>query len=252
MHNKIDILVKLLAQSFAVWSPARQWNMEIGKNLFFSRRRFVESGIRWLGPGDETRRKAAERTREALANDGFIAIARSKERTLFVRLTGQGEAIAAALVGLPSLAESIATLKMLVDHPAARVENWVGEDSLLGISLSTPPSLEDWREAVYGLLQKFWLPISRGWAEVNSTVRGLAFYRLLPEGRKILSTPLPTELKRPEPSLEAVKIFWDEYFSAREKLSLPDDSLPDSEIGILPLSASMPLLKNPPQTKGKK
>lgn len=138
MNEKTSILVKVLADTDAVWIPNRAWDGRRPANVYFARRLFGKGGVPWESGGrTESDRKTAQRALEALAKSGAIVIRRPHlVKTLAVKLTDEAEAEARKLVGRPGMYSAWLSMTELAEYsrrPALLMTHlWVSERKLIG------------------------------------------------------------------------------------------------------------------------
>ena len=243
MNGKTEILVSLLAKTHAVWSPLRDWHGTFPRNLYFARQRFRLFGVRWAsGSGSNADQQQAHRDLEKLAADGLVATAKPRgAKTLFAQLTDAGEAHALALAGLPSIADALDLMREklvpLHQHPDTMISDWIPEWLICGFNLDSPPTKDEWVEAIVNLETTLMPAFSRGLVESISDVQKTTWLRITERGWGIMDDP-PTlpKCKRPAASEEAADLYADAFVSAHEEIRKAKEAA--NELGFIPISCS--------------
>ena len=118
MNPDDAILVELLARIDAVFIPFRKVGTA-AQNAHQRSRAYPDSGVFWhrrrLPPAEE---KARQRQHHELAAAGMMDLIGRSTMVSGVRATPRGEDRARALVGLPTFADSIPTIRRLIDLAA--------------------------------------------------------------------------------------------------------------------------------------
>jgi hypothetical protein len=241
MTSQQELLVRILACSDAIFLPMRRvdWDSTSPSIFWEYRTRFPTFGIPWsTGEGNETERKARQRTLKNLSTDGLLDIF-SQRRRVGVCLTEQGDIYTRGLIGLPhgDYAHGLLCRIIAMEAVADGLGPMVSELMLAGIANYTGDY-----ELRLSVLEDEILPcLVRNWVESRSDRYGRTYYSATSLGRTIAKQPTPI---MPDNLPAFNKEAWDLYFSERrsfrEKLrsQKPDRT---SEIGFCPLPVSLNL-----------
>ena len=203
---------------------------------------FAKSGIDWTsGAVGKAERKAAQRElEEVIGNNLARGFRPNKTKTLAVKLTEAGEALARALCGLPTMADSLDMLCDLAErskrHPTYLQEKWIGEDEITGV-----PWGGQTRDYLH--LEELFLPaLGAEYMISNSNGLGHVRYAVTAAGWKFLDTHDDEANADQEPreacDEEARTLY---YQKIKEALTRLETSLPANtrEIGFLPLPVAL-------------
>jgi hypothetical protein len=237
MTDQDAVLVQILAATDAVWKPMRQadWATPTPTLLYEYRKRFASAGVPWhSGDPTEAGRKSNQRTLEGLASAGLVTL-HGRERRAAVRLTEKGDILARALAGLGNVDAGHRSLYEVLElHDKMASELWLAR-------LDDYADTDDCRVELL-IVQRLIAPaLWRGWVESGSDCHGRVWYWATDQGREVAKLPAPT-LPDDLPSMDeaAAGVYDAEVIAYRQRLryAKPDNS---SELGFIPLSASIPL-----------
>ena len=201
----------------------------------------------WLAGGSEQSRKEAQRTLEAVASSGLVAVARGKLRTSAAALTDEGERLARRAVGLPCLGHSFSAMKEMANHcdrePRTLERLWVEETALnYGKGWNGAETTAEERRGLL-LVEEFLLPaLRRRLVIADSTMHGNAYYALTPAGWEILDGKPIRDEKKGGYEPEAREAYYETIKAAIKRMEADEPEMP-GEIGYLGLNASMHGLK---------
>ncbi len=247
MNLRTSILVQILADTDALFIPNRSWSRRRVTNIYFGQKNYGRSGVVWSsGAATEADRKAAQRELEALAKERLVRVFRpNRVKTLGVRLTDAGEALARRLCGLPAIECGWWTCHELVRHSKTPSEAktlddvWISEVQLAGVDW--PREGEDTtafrREMV--LVEDMALPaFLRGWITSNSDRHGRVYYALTLAGWEVLDNAPPDDTPDTPVDIEAREAYLARVQYASDRLDTADPEDP-KEIGGLPLPVAL-------------
>jgi len=243
MAGKIDILVRILAQTDGLFWPMRgpDWRARAGGIVLVRQRDYAAKGICWSSGGAGADRISAMRLLDDLEVNGLIRVYRSRGRAgVFVRLTDRAEHETRALSDLPTVQDSHALLRRVIDldvntpeHGRLASELWLGKlrdyvgdfaDRLTLIQIEALPAL------------------ARGWLDSRSDVHGRTYYAATDAGRAAAVLPASEpSLDLPAPDRAAMDLYDTETAGYREQLRAAGREGP--EIGVLPLPVGLGLRK---------
>ena len=247
-ERKNELLVQILAEIDAVFTPQRTWTRPLPTVLYERRRDYPTLGVRWMsGKATEAGRKQIQRDLEELVDGGFAVSCRPKNvKTLGVRLTDFGEAYARALCGMDCLGfalEAVATVNRLADHPDAAGAGCVCEDLITEIShheVGLNPDL--WSQ--YLAMETIALPaLVRGWMRSNSDIKGRVWYWLTDTGKSILENPPTWNFELPD-EVPGMYKAWDDALVAAQKVLAAAKPQQPRELGYIPIPVSLPRHKD--------
>jgi len=244
MDGKMEILVRLLGSTHSIWVPQRNWGGDFSRNLWFARQRFRRFGCKWSsGTANNAEQQQAHRDLAKLAADGLVTTAKPRgAKTLFARLTDAGESRALALVGLPSIADALDTMRKLqsfFQHPETTASgDFCPEWLLAGFDLDRPPEKTVWQQTLLDLAETLLPALVRELVESTSNMRRNAWYRLTETGRAILDqNECPTVFKtQPEAPDEAIASYCERRAATKTEIHAAAEE--KSEIGYIPISCS--------------
>jgi DNA-binding PadR family transcriptional regulator len=182
MHTEYAILAGILAETDAIWLPIRSWGDRTSANVGIARAAYPARGVAWASGMCSSREgMAALRDLAALEANGLLVVVRDKGRAVSVRLTDAGDELARALVGIPTLAAGVLTVRELARHcdrePRTMDRLWVPETTLADHPWGAGDS------GPFRIVEQMALPaLVRGWVVSNSDMAGRAYYRLTPAG----------------------------------------------------------------------
>jgi DNA-binding transcriptional ArsR family regulator len=218
------LLVRVLAESDAVWLPIRQseWEHSRPAAIYFAREAFrANRGVIVAAPGSDAERKAAERAITALVQAGYLK-ARHRARGRYLRLTDEAEDRLRQLCGLPGLWLAYEAVRRHVGP------TWTPEIALNGG--------RGWgdghgRELVF--VELLLLPaLIRGIVVAGSDVYGRVYYR------RIADAPSWSEpVEDIEPDFALAALYHEETKAARQRILATD--VGSLELGELPLPCAM-------------
>lgn len=225
-----EILVRILAQTDALWLPCRTWSGDLPAVLGERRADYRRHGIAWhSGSAGSTEKKDVQRIRDRLVAEGHLVQFRRREsRTTSVRLTSDADYRIRHLVGLPGRGEAMALMakirRYLRDHPEAEAcpeirltcgRGWGDDclDYLLDVESRLLPALV------------------RGRVESETSTQGHCHYRLTGKG------PLPPEpTATPSYDSAMAELYLDVF--ERSLLSLRSAKAEGRDIGLVPCPVS--------------
>lgn len=247
---EIELLVQILAQTDALFTPYRQPRDAAWAHIWLARWQYAKTGIAWRAGGNQTARKSVQRLLQRLRSAGLVQTFTAGGRTYGVRLTMQGQHVARSLADLYGLSDALRTLirlHVLRDAPESSVPEssidhvdsrpWLPE-----VSFTSPAGL-GWGDGhsaeLAEVMFQFAMPQSLGWAEYNSDVDGHVRFRLTPDGLAIvqLKTKAPTTPPDlPEPVEELANLYDVERQAAKREFWSKTERL--AEIGPIALRSS--------------
>jgi hypothetical protein len=180
MTRENEILMRVLGETDAVWTPIRCWTGPTAPAVFHARERFAEAGTPWASGGaDPAERKAVERAKATLTRRRLLKAYRpNRGRTIGVGFTLAGETIARRLAGTPTIFSSWLTCHELAGRSKRPGEAklirdvWIAEAELIGTGLATA-----------ALVETLLLPaLATRYAESASDAAGRASYALTSRG----------------------------------------------------------------------
>jgi DNA-binding transcriptional ArsR family regulator len=240
MTTRDEILVRLLASTHAVWIPTRTWDNGFPGKVYYTRQRYRRLGCRWASGSDSNagQQEASRQLRE-LRRAGLVTVARPRAiKTLYAKLTDEGEHRASALVGIGNLADCLAMMQRIAElenEPDALVGNWVSEERLWAVT-TRPVELEKYRVAAGAVTAKCLWGLSREWVAASSDGAGRGYYRLLPAGRVVLEDPPAIPKRLPRPDEGGGEVYDEAREAARAEIRQADENA--AEIGDIPISCS--------------
>jgi DNA-binding MarR family transcriptional regulator len=232
-RDDAERLIAILAVEDAIWVPVRDFKLPQPTNAYFGRKDFALGVVPPFAGGSEGDRKTNERMLARLEDAGLVAVHRPKGRAATVRLTDAGEALARAVVGLPSLADAVELVRILADDPGhGPPEHWVPETAPACRAYGGTDTSE------YVKVEEQLLPaLRRGWVESNANRHGQIFYRVVAESRAAIQAnpPAAPDVGHDEDHRRAY------YAAIREALDRLKAAEPRwaGELGFLPLPVSM-------------
>ena len=262
MEDRIRIIVGILADTDAVFAPNRKWKRPRPTVIYEHRRDYAAGGVPWRSDAhDEAGRKAAQRQLEALCGEGLVKTYRPKRvKTLGVKLTEAGEALARAVCALPDVERSIGGVMhaaMAMDTPEAGMNwdgrIWIPETLLAGVSYERCAADVEERCKLFEFAEVLYPAMNRGWIISNSSIQGHVWYSPTPAGLAMLDA----EHAKPDPPADAQPPADDDedpfiqeaadYYLERfmESGAQFDTATPqwEGELGEIPLPVSMPRRK---------
>ena len=259
MQDRTRIILGILADTDAVFCPNRSWKRPRPTAIYEHRRDYPAGGVPWRSDAlDEAGCKATQRDLEALCVEGMVKTFRPKRvKTLGVKLTAKGEALARALCGLPNLVQAIGGVMhatMHLEGPEAGVNwdgrFWIPETTLAGVDWVKCAADKDARHKLV-FVEEIMLPaLIRGWIIANADIHGRVWYSPTPEGLAMIEAerrkPDPPDAP-PAPPPAAFDEEAADYYLERftETAGRFDTAAPqcEREIGEIPLPVSMPRRK---------
>ncbi len=241
MNDTNRILIELLAMTDATWRPMRRadWRKRAAAVLYEHRGRFAAAGVPWHPAGkDDASRKADQRTIAEMATAGLLTL-HGDARRASLRLTDRGEAIARALAGLPSIGAAHATVAEVIRLERAGDGFGAVTSELWLARLENYSDTLDCRSELVVVQYMAAAALCRDWLESGSDLYGRVWYWPTAEGRRIAKTPEPILSDDLPPKDDSAFELYDRIDgSYRSHLRHSKPANP-SEIGFLPLPASM-------------
>jgi len=247
MDLRTSILVRILADTDAVWIPNRTWNRPRPTNVYFARRTFAKSGVPWeSGGATEADRKASQRALEALAKSGAVKARRPhRVKVLTVKLSDASETEARKLVGLPGMYSAWLSACEVARHSkrpgeaALMTDLWVSERKLIG---DLPP--DEYRQMVV-VIEEMMLPaLVRNYVGSCADRDGRIYFGVTPAGWAWLDAgdEPPADDLDGEPDADARALYYERVRTALDRLDTDDPPDP-KEIGSIPLPVAIENLK---------
>lgn len=223
------ILIRMWAETVAIWLPSREWTQPRPRNVYAARVAYDAGGVPWASDGEtEADRKAAQRALESLVRDGLATVSRPREhRTRFMKLTAAGRARVYRMASLPDEVDTLGVIREV-----ARIgPGWVPEARLIGeVPLNGTYSQEA------AIVEDMAAPaLVLGWLEGGADVHRRAFYQATPEGLARLAESAPMSEERAM-NREARQWFDERLTEASARLVVSTGAN-HREIGLIPLSA---------------
>lgn len=256
MQDRIRIIVGILADTDALFSPNRSWKRPRPTVIYEQRRDYPAGGVVWRSDAhDEAGRKAMQRELESLCADGLVKTFRPRRvKTLGVKLTAKGEALARALCGLPNLEQAIGgvlNILMHADGPDAGANFdgsiWVAETALAGVDWAQCAADKEARHKLVYVEDMLLPALIRGWIVSNSSIQGHVWYSPTAEGLEMLEA----ERRKPDPpdappapppapfDEEAAEYYLERFIETGGYFDTATPKCP-GELGGIPLAVSMP------------
>ena len=253
-------VIDLLARTDALWAPIRDFPAGVPGTIYTRRKSFAAEGIELASrDADASERMTSSRRVTQLVDAALLIRFRPRTRTMRVRFSGTGDSAIRALCDLPSLAhcfEQMFELREIArstdainpeDCPAPPQCRLVRECLLVGQSnwIGTEDFAFDLSWLRVTLAPALW----REWAAIRCDGHRRAFYHLTESGAAILADSQSdarkklAETERPPFKPAATSRYWDMFITALEARNTFVDEECRRELGLLPLSCSLPTIR---------
>jgi hypothetical protein len=184
MNLKDQILFRVLVEQDAIFTPNRLWKpRDIPVVLAERKQSYRLTGVRWRTEAESRpERREATQALRSLAVDRMVDV-RVASRIAQLRLTAKGDAYVRALVGLPSLAESVDLVLLMAGDIADGQgwrqfkdgPDWIPETELIGVAYGNDAG----NDKVFAGLEQLMMPaIAAGAVVAGSDIQGHVFYSL--------------------------------------------------------------------------
>jgi len=243
------LAIDALAKTDALWAPFRDHRTagaHAAGTLWLRRRDFLQAGVE-VGSGQAAARDRMSFSRRVgkLVEAGKLVRCKPRGKMPGVRLTATGDEESRSLCALPLLWEALDTMeRMQALAGGGDRRPWIRETSLIGAADYLPGD-NDQKTALVELRLQLAPALWRRWVEGRADIARRGSYRLaavesFDQGE--------TAVVLPEFKQAALDRYWQTFKAEMDARKTWHDPGSESEIGEIPLPASMPTADPMPQT----